>query len=213
MSFHSEARVDWVPDELDLSGMCGSRISSRTSRGDSSPSFLIPFYPSIFSIRTSLRKQNCRANLYSTPNLSLPLNIPMDWGLRGGIPLYCVTHTPGVTYTPGVTCFGLPFISPGTAADDHVDRFTWCWQPAISRTCHTSFCVLSHTYLIPPETTWPCSNGESTAQTCWRVNASRGHPQPTGARGPWISAPVPSPSVDNSLCYFQWNQLPQQWSS
>lgn len=178
MSFHSEAPMDRVTDELGLSWMCGSRINSRTSWGDSSlfhnPTLTKSL--SFFSIRTSLRKQNCRANLYPTPNLSLPLSVPMDWGLRGGIPLYCITDT------SGVTCFGLPLISPGAAADDHVDRFTWCWQPGISRTCHTSFCILSQMYLIPPETTWPCSHGKLTAQTCWRVNASTGHPQPTGAR-------------------------------
>lgn len=119
------------------------------------------------------------------PSLAFLWIFPWVGGWRVGSH-YTVWHIP-----PGATCFGLPCISPGAAADDHVDRLAWCWQPAISRTCHTSFCVLSQTYLIPPETAWPCSNGKSTAQTCWWVNASRGHPQPTGARGPWINAPVP----------------------
>lgn len=89
-------------------------------------------------------------------------------------------------------------------------RLTSCWQPAFSRTHHMSFCFLPRTLPVPPETTLPDSTGssKSTTQKCRKDNASRGDPQPTGARGWLVTVSVLGPAIDNFQCYCQWDRAP-----
>ena len=104
-----------------------------------------------------------------------------------------------------------PLISAAVVADNHARAQTH-FTLAL---CCTSLCFLPRASPMPQETTWLDSIGSSrsTAQNCREVNAPKGDPQPMGARGRLITAPVPGASVDNSLCFSQWNQAPLAHSS
>lgn len=142
-----------------------------------------------------------------TPNPSLPVSIPIIGARAGGgvESHYTVWQTHLVSHA-----FGLASHFVWSFSTYHIDRLTSCWQPVISKTCHTSLCFLPHTPLVPPEATWPCSNGsgKSTAQKCKGVYVPRGSPRPTGARGQSVSVPLPSPSMANSPGCSQWDQGP-----